>query len=130
MPQSRFADREERLATEGREKYRGTARIGLEVLHFPRGEPRELDRKNIEKLKRCFEKGQCDRVTRNHIPAVIDQSQLAEVLRDSNVSAEMLLNNDDSPHPTLKFPAGFQLHCLHGQHRIQAAREILTPRER
>ena len=96
MLQSRFADREERLATEGREKYRGTARIRLEVLHFPRGEPRELDRKNIEKLKKCFEKGQCDRVTRNHIPAVIDQSQLAEVLRDSSVSAERLLNNDDS----------------------------------
>ncbi|KAH6703055.1 hypothetical protein BKA61DRAFT_660971 [Leptodontidium sp. MPI-SDFR-AT-0119] len=108
MPHSRFADREERLATEGREKYRGTARIRLEALHFPRGEPWELDRKNIEKLKKCFEKGQCDRVTRNHIPAVIDQSQLTQALNDSSVSAERLLNNHDSPHPTLKFPAGFQ----------------------
>ena len=56
-PPSRFADREERLATEGREKYQGTARIKLEVLHFPQNEPRELDRKNVERLKGYFKKG-------------------------------------------------------------------------
>ena len=127
-PPSRFADREERLATEGREKYQGTARIKLEVLHFPQNEPRELDRKNVERLKGYFKKGQCHRVGRNHIPAVIDQSQLSEVLRDSNVSVKTLLSNTD-PHPMLRFPAGSQLQCLHGRHRIQAAREFLTPRE-
>ncbi|KAH6675939.1 hypothetical protein B0J14DRAFT_375132 [Halenospora varia] len=129
MPSSRFANREERLAAEGREKYRGTARISLEVLHFPRNEPWELDQENIERLKKCFEKGQCDRVLRNHIPAVIDQSQLDATLRDSNVSAKRLLNNQD-PHPLLEFPVGFQLHCLHGRHRIQAAREAFAPRQR
>ncbi|KAG9241126.1 hypothetical protein BJ878DRAFT_558879 [Calycina marina] len=127
-PPSRFADREERLATEGREKYQGTARIKLEVLHFPQNEPRELDRKNVERLKGYFKKGQCHRVGRNHIPAVIDQSQLSEVLRDSNVSVKTLLSNTD-PHAMLRFPAGSQLQCLHGRHRIQAAREFLTPRE-
>ncbi|KAH7330033.1 hypothetical protein BKA65DRAFT_404486, partial [Rhexocercosporidium sp. MPI-PUGE-AT-0058] len=127
-PPSRFADREERLATEGREKYQGTARIRLEVLHFPQNEPRELDQKNVERLKGYFEKGQCHRVGRNHIPAVIDQAQLSEALRDSKVSAKTLLNNTD-PHPELKFPVGSQLHCLHGRHRIQAARESLKPRD-
>lgn len=129
MPASRFADREERLAAEGREKYRGTARIKLEVLHFRRNEPRELDQENLERLKECFKKGQCDRVLRNHLPAVIDQSQLDKALRDSKVSAKTLLSNTD-PHPHLEFPAGFQLYCLHGRHRVQAAREVLPPRER
>jgi hypothetical protein len=127
-PPSRFADREERLATEGREKYQGTAQIRLEVLHFPQNEPRELDQKNLERLKGYFEKGQIDRVERNHVPAVIDQSQLSEVLRDSKVSAKTLLNNTD-PHPVLKFPVGSELHCLHGRHRIEAARQVLEPRE-
>ncbi|PVH68124.1 hypothetical protein DL98DRAFT_475067, partial [Cadophora sp. DSE1049] len=127
-PPSRFADREERLATEGREKYQGTARIRLDVLHFPQNEPRELDQKNLERLKGYFKNGQCHRAERNHIPAVIDQAQLSEVLRDSKVSAKTLLNNTD-PHPMLKFPVGSQLHCLHGRHRIQAAREVLKPRE-
>ena len=43
MPPLSFVDREEMLAAKGREKYRGTARIRLEVLHFPRNKPRELD---------------------------------------------------------------------------------------
>ena len=124
-----FADQEEKLATEGRQKYRGTARIWLEALHFPRDESRHLDLKKVERLKACFKNGQCDRILRNHIPAVIDQPQLDTVLRDSSVSAENLLSNKD-PHPFLKFPQGYQLHCLHGRHRIEAAREALTPRDR
>ncbi|KAH6672612.1 hypothetical protein B0J14DRAFT_77575 [Halenospora varia] len=104
MPPSRFADREERLAAEGREKYRGTARIMLEVLYFPRNEPRELDQKNLESLKRCFRKGQCDRVIRNHPPVVIDQSQLDEALQDSKVSAKRLLNNT-RPSPQARIPS-------------------------
>jgi hypothetical protein len=58
MPQSRFADQEKRLVTEGREKYRSTARIRLKVLYFLLDKPWELDRKNIKKLKKCFGKGQ------------------------------------------------------------------------
>lgn len=129
MSKSGSADREERLATEGRLKYRGTARIGLEVLHFTWNEPREPNEKSLKKLKRCFEKGQCDRLTRNHIPAVISQSQLDDTLRASNVPAERLLINTD-PHPELKFPAGYQLRCLHGRHRVLAAQEVLPPQER
>ncbi len=36
---------------------RGTARVGLEVLHFTWNEPREPNQKNLDKLKKCFEKG-------------------------------------------------------------------------
>ncbi|ELR03573.1 hypothetical protein GMDG_06231 [Pseudogymnoascus destructans 20631-21] len=130
MLPSRYACREERLATEGRLKYRGTARVGLEVLHFTWNEPREPNQKSLDKLKKCFEKGQCDRVSRNHIPVVIDQSQLDDVLHASQVSAEMLLTNGTDPHPELQFPSGFQLRCLHGRHRVLAAREVLPPQER
>jgi hypothetical protein len=122
MLPSRFADREERLAAKGREKYRGTACIRLEVLHFPQNEPRDLDQKNLEDLKECFEKGQCDQVMRNHIPAVTDQSQLDEVLQDSKISAKRLLNNTD-PHPELKFPVVSQLHWLPSELLV----EVLSP---
>ena len=48
------------MATEGRLKYRGTARVGLESLHFTWNELREPNQKSLDKLRKCFEKGQCD----------------------------------------------------------------------
>lgn len=130
MPTSSFADRVKRLAAEGRKKYIGTAQVNLEVLHFPWSQHREFNQKSLDKLKKCFKEGQCDRATRNRIPALIDQSELNGMLRESNLSAESLLKIGDNPHCKLKFPARYQLTCLHGRHRIQAAREALPPRER
>ena len=33
-------------------------------------------------------------------------------------------------YPELAFPDGYQLECLHGKDRIQAAREFLSPRNK
>jgi hypothetical protein len=130
MQPSKYAEREGRLAAAGREKYRGTARIALDVLYFPWDQSREANQESIDKLKECFEKGQCDRVTRNHVPAVIDQSELYKAMRTSNVSATRLLNNRDGSHPNLTFPVRYQLRCLYRRQRIQAAREVVPLRER
>ena len=51
MSRSRFSEQELRLEAERCVKYRGTARVRLEVLHFQWNEPRELSRKNVERLK-------------------------------------------------------------------------------
>ena len=116
---------EELLEAEKQVKYRGTARVRLERLLFK--ESRELDRKNVERLKANFRKD-CRRLdTRNHIPALIDQQLLDAAIRASEISAEMLMSNPRFPE--LNFPAGYYLECLHGRHRIQAGKETLPGRD-
>jgi hypothetical protein len=133
MRRSRFSEQELRVEAERFVKYRGTARVRLEVLDFQWNEPRELSRKNVERLKEIFRGdkrlyGNIRRLDpRNHIPAVVEQSDLDDAILASEVSAERLLSNPDNDPPVLKFAEGYRLTCLHGRHRIQAAREILPP---
>ena len=130
MRQPQFSVQEVRLQAERYIKYRGTARVRLEYLHFEWGEPRELKRKNVERLKEIF---RIDNVRRlepgNHIPALIDQADLDVAIQASELSAETLLSNPDNDPPVLKFSPCYRLTCLHGRHRIQAARETLSPRD-
>ena len=131
MRPSRFLDQEKRLATEKRIKYKSTARIRLEVLHFQWNEPRELNQNNLERLKKCFRTEGCRRLEwENHIPAIIEGSQLDDAIVDSDISADRLLSNLSDNYPELKFPAGYQLECLHGRHRVQAERETLPSRDK
>ena len=82
MRRSRFSEQELRLEKERYVKYQGTARIQLEVLYFQWNEPRELSRKNVERLKEIFqgEKRSYANIRqldpRNHIPAVIEHLTL------------------------------------------------------
>lgn len=116
------------LEAERRLRYQGSARISLDVLYFERS--RELDLNQVEFLKKCFRNEDCQRLpARNHVPAVISQQQLATAMRHSGVSTEQLLAGHLSGYPRLKFPTSFQLECLHGRHRIEAAREFLLPTE-
>lgn len=109
-------------------QYRGTARVRLESLHFEWNEPRELSRKNVERLKEIFRTENVRRLEpSNHIPAVVDETVLDAAARASEVLAENLLSNPDNGPPFLKISPHNRLICLHGRHRIQAAREILPP---
>ena len=40
------------------------------------------------------------------------------------VSARQLGKYPQGGYPELVFPAGYQVECLHGRHRIQAAKEL------
>jgi len=125
MRQTRYQKEELRLEAEKRVKYKGTARIKLEWLHFRWNEPRELDSKNVERLKSNFRRD-CRRLDiHNHIPALINQQDLNAATQASEVSAQSLLSNPQGGYPELNFPTGYQLECLHGRHRIQAAKEVL-----
>jgi hypothetical protein len=66
--------------------------------------------------------------------AIIDQEYLDAAMHQSGIAADDMLTNDeaDKPpeYPELLFPQGFQLECLHGRHRIQAAREFLSPKDK
>ena len=129
MLQSRISLQDQKLAAERRLKYRGTAIIRLESLHFPCDATRELNRKNVDRLKKCFRKEGCRRLeVENHIPATIDESRLQEAVTASGFRSNDLLTNQREGYPELKLPPSYRLTCLHGQHRIQAAREVLAQR--
>lgn len=128
MRREQSSERERRLHLERSVKYRGTARVRLDHLHFEWGEARELSQKNVERLKQVFRTENIQRLEpRNHIPAVLSEKDLDSAVQDSKILAETLLSNPDGNFPMLKFPRNYKLTCLHGGHRIQAARETLPP---
>ena len=87
MWRTRIRDEESKIDTEERIKYKGTARIRLKWLHFQWNQPRELDSKNVERLKADFRKD-CRRLEENnHIPA---QQSLDAAEERSRVSARQL----------------------------------------
>lgn len=129
MQEVQFLEYEKRLAEERTSKYRGTASIRLETLHFPSKDVRELDEKNVDRLIELFQKeGGCRRLEpQNHIPALVNPQQLEAALQASGVSTERLLADS---YPELNFPPNYQLWCLHGRHRIQAAARVLPLNDR
>lgn len=73
MRRARFQDRERRLAGEKTIKYKGTVSIKIEILHFPWHDIGEPVKRNVERLKKCFQDEGCRRLELpNHIPAIID----------------------------------------------------------
>jgi hypothetical protein len=126
-----FLEEEHRLALETRKKYRGTASVKLEVLHFAY----EEDAENVTRLKRFFRKNGCNRLDiRNHIPAIINQEQLDIAIEYSKISAKALMASSPTDprgsYPTLSFPPEFRLKCLHGLDRVRAGADILPPGEK
>lgn len=127
MQQIQALDKELTLEKEKSIKYKGTARIKLEWLHF---EEKLLDIKHVQDLQSRFQKD-CRRLdTRNHVPAIIDEQDLACALRVSGILSEMLPINAQHEFPELSFWPGYQLECLHGRHRIQAAKQALLPSDK
>ena len=124
MQQIQALQKESTLEKEKSIKYRGTARIQLEWLHF--GE-KQLDIKHVQDLQSRFQKD-CRRLdARNHVPALIDEQHLVSALRVSGISEGVLLMNPQHDFPELGFWPGYRLECLHGRHRIQAAKHALLP---
>ena len=83
------------------------------------------------RLKKCFQTEGCHRLEwENHIPAIIEESQLDDAIVASNISPNRLQSNLGDDYPELKFPAGYQLECLHGRHYVQAGRETLPLRDK
>jgi hypothetical protein len=92
--------------------------------------PRDLDPKNLHRLREIFRKNRCRRLdVDNHVPATVSRGDLAGALRNANVSQQALLTNDPHRLPQLRFAAG-QLRALHGRHRVQAGAEVLPPADR
>ncbi|KAL4801661.1 hypothetical protein BDV18DRAFT_164709 [Aspergillus unguis] len=130
MQRALFTDEEVRLATERRLKYQGTAKVSLNQIQFEPSLPRDLDAKNLTRLREVFRKNRCRRLeVDNHVPAIVSRQHLTEALQRANVSQQSLMTTDPHRYPRLAFDVG-QLHGLHGRHRVQAGSEVLPPTDR
>ncbi|PTU22239.1 hypothetical protein P175DRAFT_0529274 [Aspergillus ochraceoroseus IBT 24754] len=106
----------------------GTFRVKVEQIKFDPPSYRDLDRKVVEQLKQVFQAGQCRRLdAENHIPATVAKHDLEVALGQAGVLQEVPMSNADLK-PLLCFNPG-GLRGLHGRHRIQAASEVLAPRD-
>ena len=111
--------------------FRGTARVRLKTLHFPGDALSVINRKNVKRLKKIFAIEGCLRwKTENHVPAIIGADDLEKAIQQSMTTSEQLLNPPRGEYVELVFPADYRLECLHGRHRIQAAKESLWSENR
>lgn len=120
-----YADAELELTRERRLKYQGTAKINLDRIIPHPSISREFDSKNVKRLCEVFNRDGCRRLDlRNHITAVVSRQHLNEALHSARLSPQALIANHSDQHPRLQFPTG-NVQCLHGQHRLKAAAELL-----
>ncbi|KAJ5588730.1 hypothetical protein N7537_011408 [Penicillium hordei] len=125
-----FTEEEVQLASERQLKYIGTAKVNISQIQFDPPLPRDLDDKNLDRLRRVFRQNHCRRLdVDNHVPAIVSPHDLANALRKANVSQQSLLTTDARQLPRISFLEG-QLLGLHGRHRVQAGAEVLPPADR
>lgn len=85
----------------------------IEQIQFEPPLPRDLDPKNLYRLREIFHKNHCRRLdVDNHIPAIVSRQDLANALRKVNIPQRSLLTNDPHQFPNLEFTVG-QLRALH-----------------
>lgn len=131
--QSQAESIDRKIAEDRSANYRGTVRVRFEFLEFDVESARELDKKNVERLVGVYETARCLRLKpEHHIPAVISQQNLNLAIKHTGTSLEKLLIYPQKLPPELKFPPGHRLICLHGQHRVEAAKQWgkLSPKEK
>lgn len=124
MDQSQAQIEDIRLEGERRLKYKGTARISLDVLCFCWEQLCKKYNKRIKILERYFEREGCHRLRLlNHVAAIINPSDLDAAMRRSGVT---VLTNTEPAFSKVVFPDGFQLQCVKGMHRILAGQGFLS----
>lgn len=122
-----YTEDELRLTTERSRKYQGTAKINISQIAFHPSFSQHLDQKNVERLCEIFDKEGCRRLdVYNHASAVVSRQHLHDALRAARISADEMMTNQPNRYPHLQFPTG-QVECLHGQHRLKAGEEHLSP---
>lgn len=121
---------EQKISKDKLSKYKGTARISLEHLHFPHP-CRQVDYRIIYQLKRDFEGEGCIKDDpNNRVPAVIDDEILNAGLEKLQISIDTFTATSKNKPPLLQLGRDVRLECLHGKHRILAAKDFLDVPDR
>lgn len=109
--------------------FRGTALIHMRHLDFA-NPIRPLSGSIVQRLKRNFGLAGCLQYEPEYrIPAIIDSDNLDSSLRASGTTREMFKATRSLGPIQLQFQDNVRLNCLHGQHRIVAAKEHLPPKD-
>ncbi len=84
--------------------------------------PRQLDPKNVARLRNIYLLEGCHRLDpQHHVPVLIDQFALDQALRKDNISRSSLKSFDE---PKL-LSVDRNITYLHGRHRLEAAKDFL-----
>lgn len=121
-----------RFETERRLFCKGSALVRFESLNWEEHKIRQLDPKNVLRLKKIFEKEGCRSLkVGNHIPAIVDGHHLDTAIENAKrkeawptgvLPSSYAMIDTENGYPELEFPGG--INCLHGFHRIQAGKEL------
>ena len=88
-------------------------------------DPRQLDPKNVARLLGIFKLEGCRRLEpQNHVPALISRTSLNALLEYVPGGLSSLNLHDETP---VHVDPNHDLTCLHGRHRIEAAKKYLHP---
>ncbi|KAI1906769.1 hypothetical protein LOZ65_006832, partial [Ophidiomyces ophidiicola] len=127
MERSMFTNTELQLASEQNAKYQGTAKISLNQITLHPSLVREFDARKVHRLCKIFKKDGCRRLDiQHHVTATVSRRHLDAALSKARVSAQELMTNPPDQYPHLQFSAE-EVRCLHGQHRLKAGGELLSP---
>jgi hypothetical protein len=125
------ACREALLESERQRKFLGSARVPIDNIRFEPSSQRRQDHDDAKRLLDSFELGGCLRIgAEYHLPAVIDKDYFEQLLAHVEAEVESVSSKDPNEWPKLELPAGYQIECLHGKHRIQAGIEYLWKNDR
>lgn len=124
------ADDQVRRFEEKQSCFRGSAKIHLKHLKYENVVKEDdrlfLDPKNIARLIQVYQLEGCLRLDiEHHVPAIIKEKDLQTSLKLSNVDPADLFKRGLPPE--LEFSGDVTLVCLHGRHRLEAAKEFLLP---
>lgn len=112
----------------GSEFFKGFARVPLSALHFDhklgRKTHRSASTKNVQRLVKLFSKVGCQHGAIEHaISATLGSDSLQEALEDCDL--ETLPQDVSEGVDVLPLLQVTRLNCLHGLHRVLAAKEVL-----
>ncbi|KAI5465187.1 hypothetical protein BGZ63DRAFT_351107, partial [Mariannaea sp. PMI_226] len=126
MPGHSFIEVNQRIETERRAKFLGTASIRFSSLKPRSAAANPIRRPATKPLQRLFreEHGCRQEDSRHHAKATISQDELQTALMLSGISEISMLKADSLPYPQLEFPPGTRLECIQGCDRIIAADEV------
>lgn len=123
FPSSDKDDRASNVLADNR--FIGTARADISYLTFIEG--RQIDNQIVEKLITVFQQKRCRRYEpENYIPVLITKENLKRALKASKLKRAALQSPaKDGSLRFLKPAKNQELFCLHGRHRIEAAKKFL-----
>lgn len=118
------------LILEKKRHFLGTARVPIDKLSFEGSSARVLDEKNVERLVSIYKLTACQQLKpSNHIPGILPPEAFSRFVGSIATVQNPLRSDEPSGWPMLIVSEEQQIQCLHGRHRVEAARRCLGRRD-